>query len=208
MSGGGGGLVSGGFAGASTACSFMEPCCGIASCKQHTANKQYGMLAAAMPATAARRLRPTRALHPPARLHPPAPARPSPFQACNYFGGGFVSDDDRVCLQSIKFAHARSAGSRSQDNLAALRNSAGVTSRRMSEDYLVDDAAYMQLPDYAMRAGPREVGGAAAATGGCWPHACCGWSGACCCCWACWDGAACGGRCLLLLMPGASQLRA
>lgn len=108
-----------------------------------------------------------------------------------------MSDDDRVCLQSIKFAHARSAGSRSQDNLAALRNSAGVTSRRMSEDYLVDDTAYMQLPDYAMRAGPREVGAAAAATLGSCPHACCGWCCAWCSCWACWDDDACG-RCLLL----------
>ncbi|PRW56044.1 phosphofructokinase family isoform B [Chlorella sorokiniana] len=78
-------------------------------------------------------------------------ARPSPFLVHQYHGGGFVSDADRVCLQSIKFAHAKSAGSRSQDNLMELRQ----MSRRYSQDYLED--GYMPLPDHAMRSGPRET---------------------------------------------------
>ena len=44
----------------------------------------------------------------PARLSPAA--RPSPFVPHNYFGGGFVSDDDRVALQSLIFASAKSSG--------------------------------------------------------------------------------------------------
>ncbi|PSC69047.1 phosphofructokinase family [Micractinium conductrix] len=85
-------------------------------------------------------------------------ARPSPFIAHDYFGGGFVSDRDRVCLQSIKFAGERSAGSRSQDNLQArwcqlvLREAR----TRVSEDTLPPQG-YLHLPDYAMRSGPREI---------------------------------------------------
>ena len=62
-----------------------------------------------------------------------------------------MSDEDRVCLQSIKFAGDRSAGSRSQDKLAALR----LQPRRMSEDANSD--AFIPLPDHAIRSGPREV---------------------------------------------------
>ncbi|EFN58628.1 hypothetical protein CHLNCDRAFT_29926 [Chlorella variabilis] len=76
-------------------------------------------------------------------------ARPSPFITHNYFGGGFVSDDDRVCLQSIKFATERSAGSKSQNNLAALRPI------RISENARADTT--LTLPDHAIRSGPRET---------------------------------------------------
>lgn len=67
----------------------------------------------------------------------------TPALAASLLQGGFVSDDDRVCLQSIKFAHAKSAGSRSQDNLAALRSEA---SRRASlECIMPEDDSYLQV---------------------------------------------------------------
>ena len=56
-----------------------------------------------------------------------------------------------MCLQSIKFAGDRSAGSRSQDKLAAMR----LQAQRLSEDAQAD--AFIPLPDHAIRSGPREV---------------------------------------------------
>lgn len=38
------------------------------------------------------------------------PCRPSPFTAHDNFGGGFVSDNDRVALSSIKFASGLTGG--------------------------------------------------------------------------------------------------
>lgn len=38
--------------------------------------------------------------------------RPSPFVVHNNYGGGFVSDDDRVMLQSLIYASSASAGER------------------------------------------------------------------------------------------------
>lgn len=70
-----------------------------------------------------------------------------------------MSDEDRVCLQSIKFAGERSAGHRrSQTNLAALSLRQAAPSRRISED-TQPLAGYLMLPDHAMRSGPREVVG-------------------------------------------------
>jgi hypothetical protein len=70
-----------------------------------------------------------------------------------------------VCLQSIKFATERSAGSRSYNNLSALRTRrasedahAALTAlkpRRISED--AQAATFLHLPDHAVRSGPREV---------------------------------------------------
>lgn len=45
-----------------------------------------------------------------ARPAPPRPLRPSPFVAHNNYGGGFVSDEDRVMLQSLIYASPASAG--------------------------------------------------------------------------------------------------
>ncbi|KAL4440737.1 hypothetical protein ABPG77_000446 [Micractinium sp. CCAP 211/92] len=83
-------------------------------------------------------------------------ARESPFISHNYFGGGFVSDEDRVCLQSIKFAGERSAGHRSHTNLAALALRPASKGRRISED-TQPLTGYLTLPDHAMRSGPREI---------------------------------------------------
>ena len=38
--------------------------------------------------------------------------RDSPFTAHNYYGGGFVDEDDRVALSSIHFATMNSTGAR------------------------------------------------------------------------------------------------
>ena len=38
--------------------------------------------------------------------------RDSPFTAHNYYGGGFVDEDDRVALSSIYFASQNSTGAR------------------------------------------------------------------------------------------------
>ena len=38
--------------------------------------------------------------------------RDSPFTAHNYYGGGFVDEDDRVALSSIHFASMNSTGAR------------------------------------------------------------------------------------------------
>lgn len=67
-----------------------------------------------------------------------------------------MSDDDRVCLQSIKFAGERSARRRSQPNLAALAAKPTTSRRRISEDTQPLEG-YLLLPDHAMRSGPREV---------------------------------------------------
>ncbi|KAI3436493.1 hypothetical protein D9Q98_005910 [Chlorella vulgaris] len=78
-------------------------------------------------------------------------ARPSPFIKNNYFGGGFVSDQDRVCLQSIKFATERSAGSRSHNNLLGLPNAAQHADGGVLEPH------FLHLPDHAVRSGPRDT---------------------------------------------------
>ena len=43
-------------------------------------------------------------------LHHKLRQRDSPFVATNYYGGGFVDDDDRVSLSSIHFASSESTG--------------------------------------------------------------------------------------------------
>lgn len=68
--------------------------------------------------------------------------RPSPFLANNYHGGGFVSDDDRVDIQSVHFASSASAGMRSQGKLVELALSCGQATEK--------------IPTSALRAGPRE----------------------------------------------------
>jgi 6-phosphofructokinase 1 len=62
-------------------------------------------------------------------------ARPSPFITNNHFGGGFVSDDDRVALSALRYASAESIGA----------------------DCMSDEEECMLLPGYAIRAGARET---------------------------------------------------
>ena len=61
-------------------------------------------------------------------------ARPSPFIQSNNFGGGFVQDDDRVALNSMKYGSQESAGS-SSTYLSTIKN----------------------LPPWAIRSGARET---------------------------------------------------
>eukprot|EP00887_Chlorella_sp_A99_P002777 scaffold6.g2777.t1 len=108
---------------------------------------------------------------------------PSPFLKDNYFGGGFVSDEDRVALQTLLFAHGgtvqahRRLGympSRRLDRGASRRRSVeavleeeesaggGGRSRRSSEVGSRRSSAegtdgFAPLPKYAIRSGPRET---------------------------------------------------
>ena len=75
--------------------------------------------------------------------------RPSPFLENNYHGGGFVSDDDRVDMQSVHFASKKSAGRRSQGKLTEL-------AMALKENGTVDFESSLPLPTAAIRAGPRE----------------------------------------------------
>lgn len=72
-------------------------------------------------------------------------------QHCSLFLA--VSDQDRVCLQSIKFATERSAGSRSHNNLLGLPNAAQHADGGVLEPH------FLHLPDHAVRSGPRDVSG-------------------------------------------------
>lgn len=62
-------------------------------------------------------------------------ARPSPFITDNHFGGGFVSDDDRVAMSALRYASAESIG---------------------AECMTDDEEGCMILPQFAIRAGARE----------------------------------------------------
>ncbi|KAI3432447.1 hypothetical protein D9Q98_003998 [Chlorella vulgaris] len=73
--------------------------------------------------------------------------RPSPFCVSNNFGGGFVSDEDRVALSSIKFASADSAGAK------CISNDNGHSSwLEASMEQLC-----VPLPPWSLRAGARET---------------------------------------------------
>jgi len=67
---------------------------------------------------------------------------PSPFILENYHGGGFVSDEDRVELQAVRFASSRSAGSRSQGKF---------------DEFLRSTGGVLALPKTALRSGPRQT---------------------------------------------------
>eukprot|EP00884_Botryococcus_braunii_P013565 jgi/Botrbrau1/22209/Bobra.168_1s0040.1 len=76
--------------------------------------------------------------------------RPSPYVFTNNFGGGFVSDDDRVALNSIKYASTESAGS------PKLTMSAedGAVSTWIEAEL---EETTVPLPPWAIRAGARET---------------------------------------------------
>ena len=102
------------------------------------------------------------------RPHPPAPAPGSvsdtliphatlltasllPFrlpQVHNNFGGGFVSDEDRVALSSIKFASAESAGAK------CISSDDGQTSAWLEASM---EQLCVPLPPWSLRAGARET---------------------------------------------------
>lgn len=66
-------------------------------------------------------------------------ARDSPFVEHNYHGGGFISDEDRVLLQTISFASERGEGARNRFVVKGL------------------DEVIGEKPKFAVRAGPRRV---------------------------------------------------
>lgn len=82
--------------------------------------------------------------------------RPSPFAPHNNFNGGFVSDLDRVALNSMKFASPDSAGAGSRVIGSALsgsnshtgHNGAGLLEASMEQ-------LLIPLPPWAVRAGAR-----------------------------------------------------
>lgn len=81
-------------------------------------------------------------------------ARPSPFVVHNNFGGGFVSDGDRVALSSMRFASGMSAG-------AAERMVADASAAHPGPAVNWMEASLEQLstplPPWAIRAGARET---------------------------------------------------
>jgi len=77
--------------------------------------------------------------------------QPSPLSVHNNWGGGFASDDDRVSLQSMKFASANSSGA--STHLIAT----GSTGHGKQWMQATLDQMDVPLPAYCMRAGAREV---------------------------------------------------
>ncbi|KAJ9512136.1 hypothetical protein QJQ45_012713 [Haematococcus lacustris] len=81
------------------------------------------------------------------RLQP----RLSPFVAHNNFGGGFVSDGDRVALSSMKFASAESAGASAR----VIATPGGVTGGTSVMEASMEQLS-IALPPWAIRAGARK----------------------------------------------------
>ena len=75
-------------------------------------------------------------------------ARPSPFITTNNFGGGFVSNDDRVALSALKFASRESAGAQCMGMYDPLEG------RGSGSD---EENLCVPLPPWAYRAGARET---------------------------------------------------
>ncbi|KAI8474291.1 MAG: phosphofructokinase family protein [Monoraphidium minutum] len=83
--------------------------------------------------------------------------RPSPFVVHNNFGGGFVSDGDRVALTSMRFASGMSAGAAmtvqaAADSATAAAGGHGVNWMEASLEQLSTP-----LPPWAIRAGARDT---------------------------------------------------
>lgn len=96
--------------------------------------------------------------HPP--IHPPTP------QVHNNFGGGFVSDEDKVALSAIKFASAESAGAKCISGGDGHSNWLEASMEQLC----------VPLPPWSLRAGaretiwfnPAEVNAASECCNGCW----------------------------------------
>lgn len=72
--------------------------------------------------------------------------RPSPFASHTNYGGGFVNDEDRVSLFSIRFASPDSTGAKCPGLLCTSEEPDGS----LTEECIT-------LPDWAVRAGARET---------------------------------------------------
>eukprot|EP00197_Chlamydomonas_leiostraca_P002149 CAMPEP_0202858042 /NCGR_PEP_ID=MMETSP1391-20130828/732_1 /ASSEMBLY_ACC=CAM_ASM_000867 /TAXON_ID=1034604 /ORGANISM="Chlamydomonas leiostraca, Strain SAG 11-49" /LENGTH=533 /DNA_ID=CAMNT_0049536911 /DNA_START=71 /DNA_END=1672 /DNA_ORIENTATION=+ len=79
--------------------------------------------------------------------------RKSPFADHNNFGGGFVSDEDRVALNSMKFASTESAGAASR--VMGALSASGHTSGAVMEASM--EQLSIPLPPWAVRAGARST---------------------------------------------------
>jgi len=79
--------------------------------------------------------------------------RPSPFVSHNNFGGGFVSDSDRVALTSMRFASPESAGAAA--NFYGPEDSTNGQPMNWMEASL--EQLSSPLPPWAIRAGAREM---------------------------------------------------
>lgn len=80
-------------------------------------------------------------------------ARPSPFKTHNNFGGGFVSDLDRVALNSMRFGSPSSAGATCM-NIAAAPAGDASNGRNWMEGS--SEQLCVPLPPWAVRAGARD----------------------------------------------------
>ena len=80
-------------------------------------------------------------------LQPGNPHPPACTQVHNNFGGGFVSDEDRVALSAIKFASAESAGAKC---ISAADGHNSWLEASMEQ-------LCVPLPPWSLRAGARET---------------------------------------------------
>lgn len=84
--------------------------------------------------------------------------RPSPFITTNNFGGGFVSDDDRVALTALRFADANSMGaSCMSDDSDSESMPASLAHALAGAERGETDQMCIPLPTWAFRAGARET---------------------------------------------------
>eukprot|EP00878_Enallax_costatus_P001477 GHUV01001628.1.p1 GENE.GHUV01001628.1~~GHUV01001628.1.p1 ORF type:complete len:516 (+),score=141.69 GHUV01001628.1:418-1965(+) len=83
-------------------------------------------------------------------------ARPSPFVAHNNFGGGFVSDADRVALTAMRFGSPKSAGAAQFFTGPELEESNGNGQHVNWMEASLEQLS-TPLPPWAIRAGARET---------------------------------------------------
>jgi 6-phosphofructokinase 1 len=83
-------------------------------------------------------------------------ARPSPFVAHNNFGGGFVSDNDRVALTAMRFGSPKSAGA-AQFFAAPEVEEGNGNGHHINWMEASLEQLSTPLPPWAIRAGAREV---------------------------------------------------
>lgn len=89
--------------------------------------------------------------------------RPSPFITTNNFGGGFVSNDDRVALTALRFASPESAGASclavdsDTEGRVVFRERPIYDDVQPNQTHSTLDQVCVPLPTWGYRAGAREM---------------------------------------------------
>ncbi len=81
-------------------------------------------------------------------------ARPSPFITTNNFGGGFVSDDDKVAISVLKYGSSESAGAQCHGIFDDEVTDIGIDGKLTDDE---EQDLCVPLPPWALRAGARET---------------------------------------------------